>query len=546
MTNTGQAQMEALLASSWVKTNAPVVMRNDDIWFLDGNNGWTVNCHGQILKTTDAGDHWTEQFHVPDIWLRCIGFATDQIGWVGTVGGRGDDGAPTLAKRLLATRDGGASWAWVDLPAAVPGRICGLSVADATTIYLSGTNNPAEPPGLMKSSDGGTSWQAIPMAAHASMLIDVFFRNASEGWVVGGRDALQIPGRVVDRNDMIPVVLHTSDGGATWTNLAGAPDLVRQFPRGEWGWKIQFLPPSTLVVALENERDGAILRSDDNGATWARLKINDAQRNSNLEGIGFLTPEIGWIGGWGDQDGITGATSATSDGGLNWRNANEVGRNLNRFRFIGDPVHSVFASGDGVYRLAPGQTAVMPPATPRTVPADPYRLDFTIPAGAGTLLVTVWNRFGSLVRTLADSTGPAAGATSIAWDIKDAAGNRVPPGPHFIRVTIDQTSFAVLLAVSHAGAAATLPAHPAASPTPPPGGHAPATPGFAADIRPLFRDFDRQAMVQAFDLFDYATVKARAGHILQRLADGTMPCDARWDDARIALFRRWMDSGMAP
>ncbi len=547
MSESGQAQIEALLASAWIKTNAPVVMRNDDIWFLDGNTGWTVNCHGQILKTCDAGESWTEQAHFGDIWLRCIGFATDRIGWVGTVGGRGDAGAPNLGNRLLATQDGGASWTWVDLPDAAPRRICGLCVVDEQNIYLSGTNFPGEAPGVMKSSDGGASWQSIPLDDHASMLIDVFFRSASEGWVVGGRDALQIPGRIADRSDVIPVVLHTQDGGTSWTNVAGAPDLVRQFPRGEWGWKIQYLAPSTLLVSLENELDGAILRSDDAGVTWNRLKINDRQRNSNLEGIGFLTPEIGWVGGWGDQNGLSGASSASSDGGLNWRDANEIGRNLNRFRFIGDPVHSVFASGDGVYRLAAGQVAPKRAAAARPATAtEPFPVALDVPPGTRTLLVTVWNRFGNLVCTLADATNPAPGAANIAWDMRDAAGERVTPGPYFIRVSVDQASSAVLLTVLHQGAATALPARAAPAPNPGPsiGSHL-SVPGFAHDIKPLFREFDRTAMLQAFDLWDHATVAAKAELILTRLVDGTMPCDGRWDDGRLALFRRWIETGMA-
>ncbi|WP_297771283.1 hypothetical protein [uncultured Roseovarius sp.] len=45
-----------------------------------------------------------------------------------------------------------------------------------------------------------------------------------------------------------------------------------------------------------NFLDGAVLRSDDNGASWTRLRINDRQRNSNLEGVGFVDPDTGWVG----------------------------------------------------------------------------------------------------------------------------------------------------------------------------------------------------------------------------------------------------------
>ena len=69
-------------------------------------------------------------------------------------------------------------------------------------------------------------------------------------------------------------------------------------------------------------------------------------------------------------------------------------------------------------------------------------------------------------------------------------------------------------------------------------------PSFARDIRPLFRASDREAMRFAFDLWDYQDVRAHAEIILQRLEEGTMPCDGEWSDEQIASFRRWLEAGM--
>ena len=48
----------------------------------------------------------------------------------------------------------------------------------------------------------------------------------------------------------------------------------------------------------------------------------------------------------------------------------------------------------------------------------------------------------------------------------------------------------------------------------------------------------------AFDLWAYADVKAHAAAILQRLQNGSMPCDGSWPPEQIAVFRRWMESDM--
>jgi hypothetical protein len=66
---------------------------------------------------------------------------------------------------------------------------------------------------------------------------------------------------------------------------------------------------------------------------------------------------------------------------------------------------------------------------------------------------------------------------------------------------------------------------------------------FEADIRPLFREGDRESMESHFDLWSYDDVSENAGAILARLQDGTMPCDGAWPEAQVDLFRRWVEGG---
>ena len=69
-------------------------------------------------------------------------------------------------------------------------------------------------------------------------------------------------------------------------------------------------------------------------------------------------------------------------------------------------------------------------------------------------------------------------------------------------------------------------------------------PSFEADIKPLFRVRDVAVMKanSGFDLHVYDDVVSDADGILNRLVDGTMPCDGAWPEADIALFRRWIDA----
>lgn len=155
----------------WFPTNAPSQRRYDDIYFINASTGWTVNSDGKILKTTDGGVNWQQQFQVPGaIWLRSVGFTTPLNGWVGTV---------SPQQRLYHTTDGGETWTVVDnLPENAPVKICGLSVVNESVIYASGTNDPADIPArMMKTVDGGATWTAWDMSEYATILIDNYFIN---------------------------------------------------------------------------------------------------------------------------------------------------------------------------------------------------------------------------------------------------------------------------------------------------------------------------------------------------------------------------------
>jgi hypothetical protein len=59
---------------------------------------------------------------------------------------------------------------------------------------------------------------------------------------------------------------------------------------------------------------------------------------------------------------------------------------------------------------------------------------------------------------------------------------------------------------------------------------------FEEDIKPLFRPMDHESMAWAFDLASYDEVKENAEAILERLRDGSMPCDGEWSEGQVERF----------
>jgi photosystem II stability/assembly factor-like uncharacterized protein len=416
---------------AWHPTTAMNQARHDDIWFITPQIGWAVNSRGQIIHTEDGGRNWSVQQTVPRAWLRCMTFAGNSLGWVGSI---------TEGVRLWRTEDG-AHWSQIaeSILPPDPSAICGIYAASAKVVYAAGTQYPDRDAGILKTTDGGQSWRAMSLKRQADLLIDVYFTDELHGWVVGGHG-----GDVYER--LKPVVLRTEDGGNTWTDRLA--DSRIDFPRGEWGWKIQFLNSRVGFISLENFQGAAILKTVDGGQSWSRIEVRDPQANVDLEGIGFIDEHVGWVGGWGEKiaGGHKGTSSATTDGGATWRDANDIGRFINRFRFTGTKPVVGYASGATIYQLVDTDTpgpllasaADFHRKLEKEIPlvSDRIEVEVDVPAGAKELVVTIFNQRGTRMAVLADESNPPPGKRKYTWHFAMPGGGDAGIGYFISRIAI--------------------------------------------------------------------------------------------------------------
>jgi photosystem II stability/assembly factor-like uncharacterized protein len=303
-----------------------------------------------------------------------------------------------------------------NIPSPQPTGICGIWVVSESVVYACGRYDG--PPRVIKTTDGGATWTSQDLTPLATTLIDAYFVDQDNGFVVGG-----IGSSFFNR---LAVILQTTNGGASWVTRHTTTRT------GEWSWKISFPTPMVGYVSIERFSDQAFfLKTTDGGQTWQDKFFLSAYEE---QGIGFATPALGWIGGW------TGPTYETTDAGTTWQLAG-FGQNINRFRMLSPALG--YAVGETVYKytletagLAAGEAGSAPGLRLAQNYPNPFQGTTTIGyaiAGESVVRMSIYNAAGRRVATLAD--GPVLpGEHELVWDGRDPQGQPVGSGVYWIRL----------------------------------------------------------------------------------------------------------------
>ena len=153
---------------------------------------------------------------------------------------------------------------------------------------------------IIRTTDGGKTWTDLKIINYVR-LNDVFFLNENEGWAVGGAPTCWIP-NCTPRG---AVVLHTTDGGTTWTEIK--MNLTKRIELTA----VWFLN-SNVGFAVN---DNLIIRTTDGGVTWDETTLDlyvSYDVSAMLLDVTFFD----------DQHGIASASAGrivrTDDGGDTW------------------------------------------------------------------------------------------------------------------------------------------------------------------------------------------------------------------------------------
>ena len=164
------------------------------------------------------------------------------------------------------------------------------------------------PDGVLRSEDGGLTWQRSGMAGHVVKALAVSPHDSNLIYA-GTRPALMFISR---------------DGGRTWSELDGfrrIPNRWWWFSPAERPWKAYVIAiaisPTEPGVILAGIEFGAVVRSEDGGRTWSRHRKGSLRDCHSLK---FHAADGNWVY---EAGGTGGGASLSRDGGVTFRKANE-------------------------------------------------------------------------------------------------------------------------------------------------------------------------------------------------------------------------------
>ena len=313
--------------------------KQDDITFINENEGCYVNGYGSIYHTKNGGETWEKQLEKKGTFFRCIAFVDSLRGFAGTVG---TDYFPNVTDTipLYGTNDGGKTWNPVTYSGPYVKGLCAMDVVKEQyinhgkidyKIHIYGVGRVGSPANMMVSHDGGLTWTSNSMNSDCKMLFDIKMFDKNNGIVCAASDE--------DMEKSNALILKTSDGGKTWKKVYQSN---RPF---EGTWKASFPTKDVGYVTIQsynpdpNVKQQRIAKTTDGGNTWNEINlVEDA--GAREFGIGFIDENHGFAG-------TMNTGFETKDGGLTWTTVN-LGMACNKIRIYKDANGKIYGYAIGV------------------------------------------------------------------------------------------------------------------------------------------------------------------------------------------------------
>ncbi|MCC7438411.1 MAG: hypothetical protein IT211_07920, partial [Armatimonadetes bacterium] len=251
-----------------------------DVQMVTEQFGVAVGENGGTIMTYDAGRTWNIGSANTKAQLHAVHFR-DSLN--GVVGGS--------ALTVMQTTDGGATWQQRSRGTEDVESVWDITmITPMLGVAVGGTNLTAI---ILRTVDGGKTWDNVPSPVE-NPLYAMHFINAREGWAVGAWNT----------------VIHTSDGGATWTlrRTEGSGSAGGRRPELRGVFFFDSLNGFTAGRTGQFKEQGPLYSTTDGGYTWSGSLRNFGMSPGRVV---FITNTTGYLLG-------SGIIYRTIDGGKQW------------------------------------------------------------------------------------------------------------------------------------------------------------------------------------------------------------------------------------
>ncbi len=242
--------------------------KNPSVWYI-------VSAFGGLWKTVNRGITFTPIFDEgPSFTLCCLAIdpKDSNVLWLGT-GENASQRSAHFGDGVYKSTDAGKTWKRVGLATSEHiGKIV-IHPAQTNTVYVASQGplwSAGGERGLFKTTDGGVTWQPILTISDDTGISDV---------VMDPRNPLVLYASAYQRRRAVGQMIgggpeggihKTTDGGRTWKKLTNG------LPKGDVGRAGLAIDgkktPATVFALIDATREeSGFYRSDDAGATWARI-----------------------------------------------------------------------------------------------------------------------------------------------------------------------------------------------------------------------------------------------------------------------------------
>lgn len=277
----------------------------------DGRRVLAAGSRGTVQRSTDGGATWATPVSGTSAALFGVDFATDDVAWAVGSGGT-----------VLRSDDGGASWS--PQSSGTTERLFTVRAVDRHTAYAVGANGT-----LSVTRNGGSSWSSQVIAT-----ADL-------------RGVAALPGGVVVAVGEFDTMRRSTDGGATFSVIAGSP--AGRFTDIDEG------PNGSLLASAQSP--SGIWRSTDQGLTWTVASTSSHTQSFSVVGDAWY------------RGGVYGEIRRSMDGGATQQSFN-IGGWVNDVHAVDPSTAFVVGRGSVIRRTSPSIVAAASVMDAGAAPAD--------------------------------------------------------------------------------------------------------------------------------------------------------------------------------